>query len=284
MKRAFFMALAVSACAAGLCAQPSLADFYDTADSVTAHPPFQNELMTLCQVPLQARSAQNGSTQVRWVSFVGFKSTKTVLYVAITLDSLADPVADVSPIVGYEKARPVLGKVPNWGYPFDRNRDGKVDYLALVGGAGPYMDGEFPADYPAQSAPMMMSQVEFYLEKCRIIFNHWADDNYDGQLDATVQADMDARRSWVYRQIAAQQTKFDGTFDKVTTFRNDGSAFSDTLTREPGRFGYRSVAGTWGWFGAKELAEKTAVMALINKAIAASPKDSFRLPDGRPVE
>jgi hypothetical protein len=219
----------------------------------------------------------------RWVAFVGFKATKTVLYVTFTLDSLKDPVADVSPTVSYEKARPVLGKVPTWGYPFDRNGDGKVDYLALVGGAAPFEDAAFPENFPKRSEPMIVSQVELYLAKCRIIFNHWADDNYDGRLDATVQADMDPDRTWVYRQILARSKKFDGRFDDVSAFRNDASAFRDTVSFTPEKVSYRPVGQQAGSFGMKELDDQSAVMALINQAVEACARGSFRLPTGAPA-
>lgn len=274
MKRLLSLAFALLAGAAGLAAQPNILDFYDTADSVTAHPPFRNELTTFCQVRLLDR----------WVSFVGFKATKTVLYVTFTLDSLADPVADVSPIVGYEKSRPVLGKVATWGYPFDRNRDGKIDYLALVGGAAPFEDADFPPNYPKTGEAMMIGNVELYIAKCRIIFNHWADDNYDGMLDGTVQVDMDPERSWVYRRILARSTKFDGKFDDVFPFRSDTSSFSDTLSHTPDRVSYRPVGMPAGSFGMKELDEKSAVMALINQAVEACGRGAFRLPAGYQAE
>jgi hypothetical protein len=270
MKRLVLVMLALAAGAAGLSAQPDIVDFFETADSVSAHPPFRNELTTFCQVRVLDR----------WVAFVGFKGTKTLLYVTFTLDSIADPVVDVSPIVGYEKARPVLGKVATWGYPFDRNRDGKIDYLALVGGAAPFEDADFPANYPKQGEAMMMGHVELFLKKCRIIFNHWADDNYDGKIDATVQADMDPERVWVYRQILARSKKFDGRFDDVAAFRRDTSSFSDTLTFTPDRVSYRPVGSPAGSFGMKELDEKSAVMRLINQAIDACGKGTFRISPG----
>jgi hypothetical protein len=271
MKRLFPIVFALFAGAGGLSAQRNIVDFYEIADSVASHPPFRNELTTLCQVRVLDR----------WVSFVGFKSTKTALYVTFTLDSLADPVTDVSPIVGYEKARPVLGKVATWGYLFDRNRDGKVDYLALVGGAAPFEDADFPPNFPRQGEPMMIGNVELFVEKCKIIFTHWADDNYDGMIDGTVQADMDPDRAWVYRQILARSTKFDGRFDHVTAFRDDDSPFSDTLSFTPDRVSHRPVGMPAGSFGMKELDDKSAVMALINQAVTACAKGAFRLSPGQ---
>ena len=274
MKRVIFLAAAIFAASTGLRAQPDIADFYPVADSATEHPPFRNELTTLCQVRVMER----------WVSFVGFKNTRTVLYVTFTLDSLADPVRDVSPTVGFDKSRPTLGKVSTWGYPFDRNRDGKIDYFALVGGAAPFEDEDFPPNYPKQNGQIMVHHVELFVAKCGIVFNHWADDNYDGMIDGVVQADMDPERNWVYRQILARSKKFDGRFDDVWAFRTDDSAFDDSVTYTPERVSYRPVGMPPGSFGRKELDDKSAVLTLMNEAIAACEKGSFRLPGGKQEE
>ncbi len=270
MKRLFLLAAAVFAAFTGLRAQPDITDFFDVADSVSEHPPFRTELTTLCQVRVQDR----------WVSFVGFKNTKTLLYVTFTLDSLADPVRDVSPTVGFDKSRPTLGKVSTWGYPFDRNRDGKIDYFALVGGAAPFEDGDFPENYPKQGQTTMVHHIELFVAKCKIIFNHWADDNFDGSIDAVVQADMDPERNWVYRQILARSKKFDGRFDDVRAFRTDNSAFNDSVSHTAERVEYRPIGMTAGSIGKKELDEKSAIMAFMNKAIDECGRGSFRLPNG----
>lgn len=270
MKRPFLLALAVLAGAAGLSAQPNIVEFHATADSVTAYPPFRSELTTLCQVRVQDR----------WVGFVGFRGTRTLLFVTFTLDSLPDPAADVSTIVGFENGRPHLGKVTTWGYPFDRNRDGKIDYFALVGGAAPYEDADFPPNYPKGGEQLMLHHLELFVAKCRIVFSHWADDNYDGAIDAAVLADMDPERNWIARQILARSTKFDRRFDDVQAFRTDTSSFADTVSFTPERVSHRPVGMPAGSFGMKELDDKTAVMALMNRAIAACGEGRFRLPSG----
>jgi len=261
------LCLAMPAAAA---AQPALTDFFPTADSVTAHAPFKSELTTLCQKQLLGR----------YVSFVGFKNTRTVLYVTFTRDSVADPVADVSPIVGFENSRPSLGKVQTWGYPFDRNRDGKIDYLALVGGAAPFEDGEFPANYPLREQAMMMHDVELFIEKCRIVFNHWADENYDGRLDAVVHADMDPDRSWVYRYIYAASSARDGKLDDVWSFRTDTSSFNDSVTVTADGIPYHPIGSPSGILGTRDLDEKSAIMTLMNEAIDSCGRGAFRLPYG----
>jgi hypothetical protein len=271
MKRIIFVAAALLATVAGLRAQPGITEFFPFADSVTRHPPFRNELTTLCQVRVHDR----------WVSFVGFRSTRTVLYVTFTLDSLPDPVADVSLSVGFDSARPTLGKVSTWGYPFDRNRDGKIDYFALVGGAAPFEDGDFPPNFPKKQEPLMMHHIQLFIAKCRIVFNHWADDNYDGMLDGVVQADMDPDRAWVYREILARSKKYDRRFDDVWTFRTDTSSFNDTISYTPDHVTYRPVGMPPAAFGWRELDDKSAVLTLMNEAVARCGKGAFRLPSGK---
>lgn len=274
MKRLMLAASALFALAATLRAQPDIADFFTVADSVTEHPPFRNELTTFCQVRVQNR----------WVSFVGYKATRTVLYATFTLDSLADPVADVSPIVDFVKARPSLGKVTTWGYPFDRNRDGKIDYFALVHGAAPFEDAEFPPNYPKSAETLMYHHVELFLAKCKIVFSHWADDNYDGMIDGVAQVDLDPERNWVNRWILARSKKFNGRFDDVWAFRTDTSSFSDTVSFSPGQVSYRPIGAPAGSFGMKDLDDKSAVLALVNEAVKACGQGAFRLSAGEPYK
>jgi hypothetical protein len=264
MKRLLFPAAALFLAVAGVSAQPDLPGFFPIADSVTRHPPFTNELTALAQVRVQ--------------------NTRTVLYVTFTLDSLADPVGDVSRIVGFDSARPSLGKVSTWGYPFDRNRDGKIDYFALVGGAAPFEDGDFPPNYPKRREPLLVHHVQLFVAKCRIVFNHWADDNYDGMIDGVVQADMDPDRSWIYREILARSKKFDRRFDDVWAFRTDTSSFNDSVSYTPDRVLYHPVGMPTGSFGWKELDDKSAVLALMNEAVAECGKGAFRLPSGKQEE
>ncbi len=270
MKRTLILLAAILAAPPGLRAQPEITEFFGIADSVSEHPPFRNELTTLCQVRVQER----------WVSFVGFKSTRTLLYVAFTLDSLADPVADVSPTVAFDKSRPTLGKVSTWGYPFDRNRDGKIDYLTLVGGAAPYEDADFPPNYPKKGEVSMIHHIELFVAKCKIAFNHWADDNFDGAIDAVVQIDMDRDREWVGRNILARSTKFDGRFDDVHGFRTDTSWVDDSVSFTPDKVEYRPIGLPPAAFGKKELDDKSGIMALMNRAIESCGKGAFRLPNG----
>lgn len=271
MKRLIIAAAALLALPASLRAQPDITDFFTVADSVSEHPPFRYELGTLCQVRVQNW----------WVSFVGYKNTRTVLYFSFTVDSLADPVGDVSPIVDFVNARPSLGKVTTWGYPFDRNRDGKIDYLALVHGAAPFEDADFPPNYPKLAESLMYHHVELYLAKCRIVFSHWADDNYDGTIDAVAQVDTDPERSWVYRWILARSKKFNGRFDDVWAFRTDTSWFRDTVSYTPERVSIRPMGAPPGSFGMKELDDKSAVLALVNEAVSACGQGAFRLPFGQ---
>lgn len=252
-------------------AQSDLAEFFPVADSVTTHPPFTTELEVFGQQKIMDR----------YISFVGFGKTKNVLYVTFTAEPVADPVADVSPIVGYDGPRPTLGKVQTWGYVFDRNGDGRVDYLALVGGAAAFEDGDFPPNFPRRSETLMLHHVELFVRKCKLVFNHWADDNFDGRLDGVIHVDVDPERDWVYRYIGARSLKFDGKFDDVWAFRTDTSSFNDSVSFTAGEVACRPIGAPAGAITQKSLEEKSAILTLINQAFEKFGRGKFLLPRGR---
>lgn len=266
----FLMIIPFALSATSLFAQPPIHEFFAVADSVLAHPPFRTDLEAFGQV----------KTGGLFVSFAGYAKTKTLLYAAFTPDSLADPVGDVSPIVGYEGPRPTLGKVETWGYVFDRNGDGRADYLALVGGAAAFEDADFPPDFPVRGRTLMLHHVELFVKKCRLVFNHWADDNYDGTIDAVIHVDMDPERDWVYRYIGARSTKFDGTFDDVWAFRTDTSSFNDSVSFTPDGVAIRPIGSPSATITPQTLREKSAVMTMINEAYERIGRGKFRLSRG----
>jgi len=127
---------------------------------------------------------------------------------------------------------------------------------------------------------MLVGHVQFFLEKCRIVFNHWADEDYDGRLDAVVQADLDPDRSWVYRYIYAASTAHNGTLDDVWSFRTDTSSFNDSVTVTADGVLYHPIGAPQGLLGAKDLDEKSAIMTLMNEAIDSCGRGAFRLSFG----
>jgi hypothetical protein len=231
-------------------------DFYGHADTVCLFPPFGKDLVIVCQKKLSRR----------YVTFVGSQGDPRVLLAAVTLKPLPDPKTSISLTPEFVGINPNPGKTSTWGYVYDRNGDGAIDYLALVGGAAAYKPADFFEGFPERSKALTYDQADYYVGHCRIVFNHWADDNFDGTLDAAVQIDMDPDRDWVDRQIVVRSTRFDGEFDEVWAFRgamgDDRDSVEHTATSVP----YHPIGKPEAAIDAAAFNEKTAILRLINQA------------------
>jgi hypothetical protein len=234
----------------------NIVDMYPFVDSATQFPPEQNELTLICQKELQQR----------YISFVGRKGDSRAIIVAVTLKPLGNPDTVISTRLDFDGIRPLLGKVSTWGYIYDRNGDGKIDYLALVGGATAVKDVEFPDSFPARDVKLTFDQMDFFVRHCKIVYNHWADDNFDGTLDAVIQIDMDRKRDWVDRQIVVRSSTFTGKFDDVWAFRGRIDDNHETIRHSATIVPYHSIENTSATLNMKEFSEKTAILNLINRA------------------
>jgi hypothetical protein len=233
-------------------------DYFATVDSICQYPPVGQDLEILCQKKID-----------RWyVSFVGVKGEGKARIAAVTLKPLADP-KEISLTVQFKDVTPTIGAVTTWGYVYDRNRDGKVDYLALIGGAAGFKPDDFPKDYPLKP-PYTRSQLEMFVANCRLVFDHWGDDNFDGNLDAAVHIDMDSLgRDWVDRWIVAQSTHHDDHLDNAWSFRRTPG--DENVPVEAGGKGvpYHAITKKKESLTGKSLGEVNGVLSLINKAAKA---------------
>jgi hypothetical protein len=259
-------------CFSPLSAQEDLINFYPVADTLCSHPEITQPIDTICQMQMpQYTKKRAGNKLVNdttkfYVSFLGYKGQKKVFIAALTTKPIEHPNYDIMRIVDFDGTSPKLGKVTTWGYVFDRNNDGKIDYMALVDGAAAFKDDNIPPDFPVRDQNLTLPQLELFMSHCKIIFNHWADDNFDGKIDCVVHTDMDPVRDWVDRRLVIRSTKFDGTFDNAWSFRN-------YITDEPGKVEYSKTAVPYrplgklsGEITQKMMDEKTAILDLLNKA------------------
>jgi hypothetical protein len=255
-----------------LSAQEDLINFYPVADTLCIYPEITKPIDTICQavMPQYMRKKAGKKSVIDsskiYVSFLGYKGQKNVFIAALTTKPLENPNFDIMRIVDFDGASPKLGKVTTWGYVFDRNNDGKIDYMALVDGAAAFKDDRVPPDFPVRGQNLTMPQLELFLGHCRIIFNHWADDNFDGKIDCAVHTDMDSVRDWIDRRIVIRSTKFDGNFDEVWAFRkyitDEHEAVPFSKTAVP----YRPLGKLSGQITKETMDEKTAILELLNKA------------------
>jgi hypothetical protein len=236
--------------------QSSILDFYPHADTVCQFPPIGKDLAIVCSKKISRR----------YVTFVGLQGDTRVLLAAVTLKPLPDPRKSISLSVEFQGINPNPGKTSTWAYLYDRNGDGAIDYLALVGGAAAYKPANVPEGFPERTKAMDYDQADYYVGHCRIVFNHWADDNYDGVLDAAVQIDMDPDREWVDRQIVVRSSGFDGKFDDVWAFRgvmgDDRDSVNHTIASVP----FRPIGKAHAEINAAAFNEKTGILRLLNQA------------------
>jgi hypothetical protein len=232
--------------------------FYRTADSLSAYP----SPITTYEIKCQRRVMK------RYVTFIGRKGEKKIYIAAVTLKPLKNLSKQLALTARFDGPQPSLGETSTWGYVFDRNDDGKLDYLALVGAAAAVEGENFPDDFPGFGSPMSTEQFERYIANCRIVFNHWADDNYDGTIDAGVLFDMDPFRNWVRRNLLIRSTAFNGKFDDVRAFRTDIATATASAEFTPTEVPYYPLGSNRGTITKSMFDETTALLSLLNRAAA----------------
>jgi hypothetical protein len=234
----------------------TITGFYPKADTACDFPPLENPLTILCRKKIENR----------YISFMGYKDVKKIFIVAITLTPIKDVRKELSLIVDYEGGRPSIGKVKSWGYIFDRNGDGKIDYMALIAGAAGFEEENFPDSFPNRTQILNRDQLEYFVGHCKLIFNHWADDNFDGTIDAAIHVDMDPDRDWVKRRLVIRSTKFNGVFDDVWAFRNQIGEEHDSVSYTGSAVPYHPLGKASGEITWQDFNEMTAILKLVNRA------------------
>ncbi len=231
-------------------------NYYVYADSVIQFPAMEESLTIVCQ-----RKIDN-----RYVTFVGVKHTNKVILAAITPQPITDIEKNISLFVEFKGAIPSVGKTASWGYVYDRNHDGKIDYLAELAGAAAIEKDDVPPNYPKRKQHHTRDQLEIFVSHCSLIFNHWADDNYDEKLDAVIHIDMDPDRDWVKRRIVIRSTKYDGRFDDVWAFAEEHGDEPQTISSTYDKVQYHPIGKKKEEISKKTFQFQTDVLKLINRA------------------
>lgn len=232
-----------------------ITEYFHFADSISTFPPVDQELS------LVSKKIDNW-----YVTFAGIKGQPKVLFAAVTLEPITNPKSISLTIQFTDGMKPSVGKISTWGYVFDRNHDGKIDYMALLGGGAPFEESDFPRDYPTRTSMMSQSQLEFYIAHCKLAFNHWADDNYDGKIDAVIHVDLDPVRDWIKQRIVVRSTKFNSTFNDVWAFRENIAGSRDSISHMKKRVSYHALTRRNEAITPATLAEQTAILNLLNRA------------------
>jgi hypothetical protein len=249
-----------------------LIDFYSYVDSLASGPPPEKDLKIIKQKYLEGR----------WVSFIGLKGTDVANIVAVTLKPIKDVTKELSLTVQFDSISlsPRVGKIPSWGYIYDRDQDGKIDYMALLGGAAPIERPDVPDNFPQRGVQLTRSTLETYVSHCALVFNHWADDNFDGTLDGLVQIDIDPLRDWVMDQIVIRSTKYDGKFTDVWAFQNSMDNRADTVVYYKNKVPYHAIGGKINYITPQTFKEKTDILKLLNRAATIIGLKAENFPSG----
>lgn len=256
-------------------AQGDIISFYPRAFGRTQTPPDRAVLRVARQVQIHDRYVTFVGVDPLLGAIVGLDPHK-VLLAAITPKPLLNPNQTLY-LKTVFNPMPTAGPVQDWGYVFDRNGDGKIDYVAWLVGAGPVKQKDFPANYPKRGQRLTLDQLGVALESSRLIFEHWADDNFEGRLSGIVFEAADPERDWVEGWTVVRSSHFDGVLDECWHFRE--SIETRMVACEHSGDGYRTrrlrIFGNT--FGRNDLAKKSDILRMLNDAaqMGGLTSDSF---------
>jgi hypothetical protein len=136
------------------------------------------------------------------------------------------PVTDLSKVLSFGGDNRSL----DWGFLFDRNGDGWVDYFMYLDGALPVKTEEIADLVPKKPGakpfdPIEVTsweQMKLILEHTRLVFTHNADDNFDGKSDGVVAAvrDVDSP-GWIYGNAVLRSREFTQEVSEAWRFVTD---------------------------------------------------------------
>jgi hypothetical protein len=252
---------------------PGLIAFYPRALLRTVKPPPESSLRILGD-----GTAEDGSH----VAFVSNGRKYSILAV-LTKDKLRKPEEALFLAPRYVVAKDMMavqagkeplvrvtaGEVLDWAYVYDRNGDGRADYLTYLVGPLPVQDDSFPGDFPLNEASLDHAQLEYLLDHERYIFTHVADEDFDGTVDALVLYVRAPDRLWV-KEFAAVLAPGGGAPDSSWTFRRAISLPTGSLARADHGFLRHRIAGKDVLVTQANFAGWTDVLKRINDAALAA--------------
>lgn len=196
---------------------PALQSAYRAAYRFTQNPPRDPHLRVSCAVRLGGH----------YVSFVGLEDAPSFI-VAFTKRRLADPSQDIWLKQKYILKRGLphfIGRDPrrdtatmNWAYVFDRNGDGRVDYLAFLESPMPVWPEGEKGEKPRILGNILGKDYKMAFRNVKMVFWHLADQNFDGRADAVMVPMRDKKTGWIDSLLAAWDANFDGHYGHCSYF------------------------------------------------------------------
>ena len=227
------VAIAVWMAAAPAGAQTSLVSFYPTAHATIAGPPAADSMRVTCSERLTAE--QSPLRAAVWMSLLA-PPGQPAWIVALTTEPIRKPGDALSTTPRYgplPTAKVFQSSTLDWGWIWDRNGDGRVDYVAFLQNAHPVLPNPVPDTFPVPtrkpdgSYTMTMPLLHAMIDRAQMVFRHYADDDFNGTADGAVVEEFDAQRPMFVRDwVAALSSKRDGAIDEAWAFYG---AITDTL-------------------------------------------------------
>jgi hypothetical protein len=243
--------------------------FYPIASSLTQSPPPIDRFAKVCErttdsLVLSIWAAKGGTA--RLAVFTPRPITKLAKVVSLQVLYTAPPRG--SGAMSVPTARPGPDASLDWAYVFDRNGDGAIDYIASLVAARPVEGESFPADYPTGTQPIGFKEYELFIRSGRLVFTHYADDNFDGTVDAIVAPLPDPDRpAWVRAYGVLRSSHFDGAVDDEWAFAQDIAARSGDVPRVGTGYEMVDAEPPRVLEGSEWLAKGTALLGRINEAV-----------------
>lgn len=171
------------------------------------------------------------------------------------------------------------GRTLSWGWLYDRNGDGWVDYFTLADGAMPVISEKIAHLVPRKPGvkrgdPLKIESTQelaLLLDNVQLVFTHHADDNFDGRSDAVVAALWHPENpAWIYRYGVLRSRAFTPVIDEDWSFVSHIGTKAGSVPRENGQFQVSFFRE-----GARALETSSQLLAAINDGIRAC-----RIPKG----
>ena len=198
----------------------NITSYYLNAEDQSRSPPPEESLRIVCQ---KKQKANGYITKDHYITFIGVEDQKVLLF-ALTDKKMRDARKSIylttriftEPTIRISGGGP--GVTQDWGYVFDRNQDGLVDYLAFMLGPLPVAPIGYKKDLPNLSDSKLQMTLgtvaKIYVPNSPLAYWHVADDNSDGSVDGFAKRALSLDNGWSYGWIVVKSSAFNNTFDK----------------------------------------------------------------------
>ena len=262
--------------------------FYSVAEATIAGPPAADSLRVVCTMEVRASDTPIGANG--WFSFLAPRSDSSAWIAAFTarrMRRVPDAITTRRLFNPLPTGKPSGSGTLDWAWIWDRNGDGRADYIAYLQNAMGVLPEPLPDSFPAPTrnpdGSFRLTQPFLYalIDAATMVFRHYADDDFDGRVDVAVVEEADLERPMFVRGwVVARSSRHDGVVDHAWAFRHGIHDTTRVLTREAdGTYLIPDIPidGPRTEDAAKRLARGTNLLAAINEVGARCARGPVRI-------